>query len=331
MMKAFTRRACLAATLALVGSQSWAQAPAQQQAAWPTKPVRLVVPAPAGTAPDIMARLLGERLGKLWGQTVVVDNRPGAGGVIGMAAARSADKDNHTFAFAPASVLSMTNFMYRPTQVDILKDFDPVAMVGTSPMMLAVSSSNPANSLAEVLAQARSEPGKFVVATTFQYSVPHLTADLLAKASSVPLRSVPFANSTQSITAVVNGDAQLVVDGVPPLDAMVKGGRLKPIAIFSEQRVPDRPQLPTVAETFPSLVVNGWFGIVAPKGTSREVVQKVNRDVASVVAQPEVAERFGGLGVYPRSMDPAQFGSFWAQEVQRWEKALRDVGAQPVQ
>lgn len=153
---------------------------------------------------------------------------------------------------------------------------------------------------------------------------------MLARAAGVPLRSVPYSNSGQSISAVVGGDAQMLIDGVPPLDPMIKGNRLKAVAIFSEGRVPNRPQLPAASETYPGLVINGWFGVVAPQGTGAAAIQRVNRDLATVLAMPDVISRFDTFGVYPKTMTPAQFGSYWAAERTRWEKVLRDVGAQPV-
>ncbi|HSW16586.1 MAG TPA: tripartite tricarboxylate transporter substrate binding protein [Ramlibacter sp.] len=326
-MKTSRRRLItLAAGLALAGA-----AGAQQAAPWPTKPVRIIMPAAAGTAPDIIARILGEKLGKMWGQSVVVENKPGAGGVLGMATARGAEPDGHTLVLAPASVLTMTQYMYRPAQMDIPKDFTAVALVAVGPMMMAVAANSPINSLADLIAAARKDPNGFVAATTFQYSVPHLTADMLSKAAGVPLRSVPFSATSQSVTAVVNGDAQVVIDGIPPLEAMVKGGRLKAIATFGEGRLPGRPQLASVAETYPAMVVNGWFGVVAPKGTPNAVVDKVQRDMATVLALPDVIERLDGFGVFPRPMSTAQFAAFWDQERQRWEQALKDVGAKPMQ
>jgi len=310
---------------------AFAQTQSTAPAAWPNRVVRLMVPAAAGTAPDIMARTIGDRLSKVWGQPVIIDNRPGAGGVIGMTALKTAERNQHNFAFAPASVLTMSQYMFRPTQVDIVKDFTGVAMVGLSPMMIAVSASNPANTLADVIAQAKKQPDQFVVVTAFQYSVPHLTADMLAKASGVPMRSVPFTQASQSVSAVINGDAQAVIDGVPPLDAMVKSGRLKAIGIFADARVPGRADLPAVAETYPSMVVNGWFGIVAPIGTDPVAIDRINRDMASVVKQPEVIERFDTMGVYARNMTPDEFNTFWRQEITRWEGVLKDVGANPVQ
>lgn len=316
----------LASGFSAIGNHAVAQAQP-----WPSKIVRFTVPAAAGTAPDIMARTIGDRFSKMWGQPVIIDNRPGAGGVIGMVALKNAERNDHNFSFAQASALTMAQYMFRPAQVDIARDFTGVAMVGLSPMMIAVSASNPARTLPELIAQARKNPDQFIIATAFQYSVPHLAADMLAKASGVPMRSVPFTQASQSVSAVINGDAQAVIDGVPPLDAMVRGGKLKALGIFSDARVPGRGDLPTVAETYPSMVINGWFGIVAPVGTSAAAIERINRDLATVVALPEIKERFDTMGVYARNMTPDQLNDFWKQEITRWEGALKDVGAQPGQ
>ncbi len=314
----------MALALATLAQPVWAQSD------WPTKPVRMLVPAAAGTAPDIMARVIGEKLAKMWGQPVVVDNKPGAGGVIGMVTAKNAERDNHNFVFVPASVITLTPYMYRPTNVDIVKDFTGVSLVGVGPMMAAVRADSPMNTLADVIREAKRDPDKFVVATTFQYSVPHLTAELLSKAAGVPLRAVPFTSSGQSITSVVGGDTQLILDGIPPLEAMVKGGKLKAVGIFSEERMPRRTQIPTAAETYPGLVVNGWFGVLAPTGTSPKAMERVHKDLATVLAQADVIERLDGFGVYPKPMSQAQFSEFWTKERLRWEQVLRDVNAQPV-
>jgi tripartite-type tricarboxylate transporter receptor subunit TctC len=220
--------------------------------------------------------------------------------------------------------------MFKSGTVDIVKDFVPVAMVGISPMMAAVSIESPANTLADVVAMAKKDPDKFVISTTAQYTVPHLAVDMLSKSSGVPMRAIPYTSSGQSISSVLGGDAQVVIDGVPPIDPMVKGKRLKAIAIFSETRVGNRPQLPAAAETYPGLVINGWFGVVALRGTSQAAIDRVNKDLGTVLAMPDVIERLDTLGVYAKTMTPAQFGTYWSDERTRWEKVLKDVGAQPV-
>lgn len=316
--------ACLAAAL-LFSTSVAAQGPG-----WPVKPVRLIVPAAPGTAPDIMARLIGDKLAKIWNQPVIVEDKPGAGGLIGLAAVKSADKDGHVFAFAPASTYTLTPYMFKSTTVDVVNDFVPVGMVGMSPMMAAVSAQSPANTLAEVLALARKDPEHFVVSTTAQYTVPNLAVDMLSRAAGVPLRAIPYSASGQSISSVVAGDAQMMIDGVPPIDPMIKGGRLKAVAIFSESRLANRPQLEAATETYPGLVINGWFGVVALRGTPAAAIERFNQDLGAVLAQPDIIERLETLGVYVKAMPPAQFGSYLADERTRWEKVLKDVGAQPV-
>ncbi|MEO6017356.1 MAG: tripartite tricarboxylate transporter substrate binding protein, partial [Polaromonas sp.] len=195
----FTRRRTLvagmiAAALGFGALHAQAQTPAAA-GTWPNKPVRLWVPSPAGTAPDIIARVVGDKLQRLWGQPVIIENRPGAGGIIGLAAIKNGAQDDHTFAFTPASVLTLSPYMYKNGQVDIVRDFVPVAMVGESPMMLAVSAASPANSLADVVAMARKNPDTFVVTSPLLYSVPHLAGELLARVAGVSMRAVPYANS----------------------------------------------------------------------------------------------------------------------------------------
>lgn len=328
-MTSLKRRTALAICFTTLIGCSTAQAQTAAPAAWPTKAVRLWVPSPAGTAPDIVARVLGDKLSRLWGQPVIIENRPGAGGLIGLGAIKSGALDDHTFAFVPASVLTLSPTMFKSTQVDIVRDFVPVALVAEGPIMMAVNASSPANTLADVVAMARKNPNGFVVTSPFIYSVPHLTGEVLARTTGVPMRAVPYTTSGAAIAAVMNNDAQLIIDGIPPIDPMVKGGKLKAIAFFSDGRLPGRPQIPAVNETYPGLVVNGWFGVVAPKGTSDKAIERVNLDIAKLVREPDMTERFDGFGVYAKSMTPAQFGKYWTDDRLRWEKVLQDLGVKP--
>lgn len=322
-MKSWIRRLAVVSACCVVTPAAFAQA----SAAWPQKPVRMMVPSAAGTAPDVMARLIGERLAKLWGQAVVVENKPGAGGLIGMAAVKAAERDGHAFVFAPASTYALTPYMYTSKQVDVVRDFDPVALIGLGTMLVAVRADSPIQSLPDLVAMARKEPDRFAIATTAQYSLPHLAADLLGKAAGVPMRAIPFTSSSQAITAVVGGDTVAMIDGTPPIDPLIRSNRLKPVAILSKTRVADRSNVATAAESYPSVVVHGWFGITAPKGTPAPVIERVNRDIGTVLAMPEVVERLATLGLRPQAGSVAEFGTFLADERVRWEKALRDVGA----
>ncbi len=328
-MTSFKRRTALTVCAAALLVCGVAQAQTPAPAAWPTKAVRMWVPSPAGTAPDIVARVMGDKLSKLWGQPVIVENRPGAGGMIGLGAIKSGTQDDHTFALVPASVLTLSPTMFKSTTVDIVRDFVPVALVAEGPMMIAANASSPANTLADVVAMAKKNPNAFVVTSPFIYSLPHLTGEVLGRAAGAPMRAVPYTNSGAAIAAVMNNDAQIVIDGIPPIDPMIKGGKLKAIAVFSEVRMANRPQLPTVAETYPGMVINGWFGIVAPKDTSDKAIERVNLDVAKVVREPEMTERFDTFGVYAKTLTPVQFGKYWNDDRVRWEKVLLDIGAKP--
>lgn len=328
-MTSFKRRTALTVCAAALLVCGVAQAQTPAPAAWPTKAVRMWVPSPAGTAPDIVARVMGDKLSKLWGQPVIVENRPGAGGMIGLGAIKSGTQDDHTFALVPASVLTLSPTMFKSTTVDIVRDFVPVALVAEGPMMIAANASSPANTLADVVAMAKKNPNAFVVTSPFIYSLPHLTGEVLGRAAGAPMRAVPYTNSGAAIAAVMNNDAQIVIDGIPPIDPMIKGGKLKAIAVFSEVRMANRPQLPTVAETYPGMVINGWFGIVAPKGTSDKAIERVNLDVAKVVRETEMTERFDTFGVYAKTLTPVQFGKYWNDDRVRWEKVLLDIGAKP--
>lgn len=325
-MVKFSRRLLLASALAAIFGIGTASAQSQP---WPSKAVRFVVPAPAGTAPDIMARIVGDKLSRMWGQPVVVDNRPGAGGMVAFSNMKLSGRDDHLFAFVPASAVALAPYMYKSTQVDIVHDLTAVAYVGETPMVLAVKADSPITSFAELVASMRRQPDTLVTAVPLQFSMPHLTNELLSKTAGASLRSVPYPGSSQGASAVVGGDAQVVIDGLPALDGLIQGGRLKGLATFSAKRLQAHPDWAAVAETYPGLVVNGWFGVVALTGLSPAVAQKVNADVGKVIAMPDVVEKMEGMGLFPRAMGVTEFTDFIANERSRWEKVLRDVGAKP--
>ena len=177
--------------------------------------------------------------------------------MIGLGAIKIGTQDDHAFAFVPASAITLSPYMFESAQVDAVRDFVPVALVAEGPMMMAVSAMWPANSLADVIAVAKKNPDTFVVILPLLYSVPHLAGEVLTRTAGVPIRAVPNSNRGAAIAEVMNNDSQVIIDGIPPTDPMVQGGKLKAIAVFSDGRLPNRPQLATVAETYPGLVING--------------------------------------------------------------------------
>lgn len=327
-MKPIIRKTISTLAVTLLGlGQGVAQAQSGAQA-WPTSPIQVTVPSAAGTAPDIMMRLIGEKLAVQLGQPVIIENKPGAGGTIGVASLKRSSKKDHHFLFAPASVFALSPYLFPQDQGEIVGDLEPVALVAKSPMMIAVSASSPISSISDLIAAARKQPD-FVISTTSQFTMPHLAADLLSRAAGIPVRAMPYSSSSMSIAAVVGGDAHAVIDGIPPLEGMVQGGRIRAIGVFSEGRLPDRDSTPAVLESVQSkdMVINGWFGLAAPKGTDPAAISKVSDALAKIVNEPEVQARFSSLGVYASPSTPAEFGEFWAAERARWLAALKGVGA----
>lgn len=303
---------------------------AQAADPWPTRPVQIIVPAATGTSPDIMARLLGDRLSKLWGKPVVIDTRPGAGGVIGVTAAHRADDARHTLVLAPASVLTTTQYMYRPKGVNIYDDFKGVAFLGYSPMLIASGAQDGAASIQALLQRARDTSTDPVVATTVQYSFPHLAAMMLGRAYGAELNVIPFQASSQSTASVIGGDSDIVIDGIPPIEPLIKGGRLKPVVTLTEARLQEFPDVPTITEVgHPELVLQGWFGVLARSGLEDAIVERISTDVAQVLADAQLQTRLKTMGVYPASMSVGEFSAFWHGERARWEGILKDFDAQP--
>jgi tripartite-type tricarboxylate transporter receptor subunit TctC len=317
-----TRRAVLgAALLAALPLTATAQA-------WPSRPVKLIVPAAPGAAPDVVARLMAERLGAAWGQTVVVENRPGAGGIPGMSALARSANDGYTLGFVPAAMGTITPLVYKNPQFNPDTDLMPVATVGISPLVLATHPASGINNLAELAQKAKSNPGKVNFAAPQPNSLPHLAGEMVNKMGNLGLFTVPYPGPPAAVTALIAGDATLTADGIPGLLPHFKSGRLKPLAVTSAQRLPGL-DIPTVAETYPGYDVVGWFQIHVPTGTPAAVIDRVNADLNKITSSPEIVARLGELGVYPRNDDVAGARAFWTAQQQRMKKLVADLGIQP--
>lgn len=297
--------------------------------AWPTKPVRFIVPAPPGTAPDIITRLVADKLTPIWGKQIVVDNRPGAGGNVAMAAFVKAEKDGHAFASVMATVVTLTPHLFKEQQYNIDTDIVPVATIGTSPMMIAVNPGLGVNNLAEFVKLAKSQPGKINFAPPLLNTVPHLAGEMLSNAAGIKLYPIAYNGSVPAVTATITGESQITIDGLPPLVPQVKAGKLKAIAVTSDQRLPGYESVPTVSETYPGLVAIGWFSLLAQSGASAALVDKVNRDVNQVIQMPEIVSRFAELGVYPDPGSPKAAADFIKSERALWAKVVKEAGIKP--
>jgi tripartite-type tricarboxylate transporter receptor subunit TctC len=296
---------------------------------WPAKPVRLIVPFPAGAAPDVVARLTAAKLTDLWGQQVLVENRPGAGGIPGMTALVNSAADGYTLAFVPAAVVTLTPHLHKDPQFNVDRDLVPIAGVATGPMMIVANPASEVTSLADLVKTAKAQPGKVNFAAPQPNSVPHLTGEMLNRAAGIQLYTVTYSGSVAATTATVTGEAMITIDGLPALAPQVRAGKLRPIAVTSSQRLPEFQSVPTVAETFPGFESIGWFAVFGRTGTPAAVVERINRDVNKVVQMPDLVARFAELGVYPNAGSPKALNDFLQAQRALWKKVVQEAGLQP--
>ena len=317
-----SRIAWMGLTLGLVAAQAMAQA-------WPTKSIRLIVPAPAGSAPDIAARIVGDKLSKTLGQQVLIDNKPGAGGIVAMNLLKAAPNDGYTMTLAQAAVLVVTPFTYKEASYDAERDFDSVAMVGISPMVFVANPNHPAKNLTDAIAMVRAKPEAVSVGNPTRTSIPHLAAELMGLKTGTKFQQVSFANTGQGVQAVVNGDINMYVDGGGPLVALVKAGRMKMLAVASETELPGFEGIPLANKSVPGLNVSGWFMMLAPKGTPAAVVQRVNADVNKAMQEADVQAKFREFVLYPTPGSVADTQKFLSQQKALFGGVIRDLGLKP--
>lgn len=297
--------------------------------AFPTKPVRMIVPFPAGSAPDVIARLMGERLGATWSQAVVIDNRPGAGGIPGMSALVRASNDGYTLGFVPASVLTLTPELHKNPQFNADTELVPVAAVGISPMMVVVNQSSDIKTLADLAKASKAQRGKINFAVAQTNSLPHLTGEMLGRAMGAPMYAVPYSGSAAAMTALLSNEAAVTVDGLPALTRYVKAGKFRALAVTSKERLPGFESVPAAGETIKGFESIGWFSVYAPAGTPAAIVEQINRDINKVIQAPDLVARFADLGVYPKPGTPRALGDFVAEQRAVWKKVVTDLKLQP--
>jgi len=312
---------CLATFLLVALASGLAQAQS-----YPAKTVTLISDAAAGSSPDVTTRLVAEGLSKIWGQQVIVVNRPGANGSIAARAAAEAAPDGYTL-FVP----SLSTFVASPTvapnlPVKVPRDFLPIGFTADQPMFITISPAVPADTLAQFIALAKQEPGKLSVAVSGVGRLTHLTSELLQNRAGIRLTSIPYTKGMSNALAdAASGRVSLVIENFAAVIGGVKGGQLKLLAVASAQRLPDFPNVPTVAETLPGLAATGWQAVLAPKGTPEPVVKKISADLAQVVSGAEFKKKMAALGGYPRAMTPEQVQAFIAKEQDTWLPIVQKV------
>ncbi len=316
------RRALTFAALALIGGNAFAQA-------WPSKPIRIIVPYPAGGTSDILARALGPEITKALGQQVLVDNKPGATGNLGADMVAKSPADGYTLLLADIGSLAIAPSVFQQLAFDPVKDFAPVIMVAYSPHILAAHPSVPAKDAKELIALAKARPNSLNFAISGIGGANHLAGIEFAMRSGIQWTYIPYKGGAQAIGDVMGGQAQVLFNGMLATYPAVKDGRLKALAISSSKRFAAAPDIPTVAESanLPGFETGSFQGIVAPAGTPPEVVNKLHATITQILATPEMQERLAKAGAETRPGTPAAFGSFIASEKARWAKVVKDSGA----
>ena len=314
-----------ALTLVLTGGA----APAQAQA-YPSKPIRWIVTYPPGGPTDFVARAIGARLTAAWGQQVVIDNRPGAGGVIGTELAAKAVPDGYTLLFGTSAGLTINPALISKLPYDPVKDFAPVSLLVINPQILVVNSGVPVNSVKELIAYAKSRPGQLNYASVGQGSPNHLGMELLKAQAGIDMVHVPYKGTGPAVTDLLGGQVQLMFNSMPVVLPLVKSGKLKGLAVGSAQRSPAAPDVPTVAEAgVPGFENVTWYGMFAPAKTSSEVITKLNAQVVKILTDPEMAQRMASQGAEPRSTTPEELAQYMRVEFARWKKVISAAGIKP--
>jgi len=294
--------------------------------AFPTKPIRIVVPFPPGGPADVLARTVGDRIAAALGQPVVVDNRPGAGGNIGMELVAKAAPDGHTLALAPAGNLTVNPSLYRNVPYDVGRDFAPVTVIAAVPNVLVVNPQVPAKDLAELIAYAKANPGKLNYSSPGPGSGAHLAGELLKSSAGIDIVHVPYSGIAPAVTAVMAGDVQLMFAGAPSALPQVAGGKLRALAVASPMRIASAPALPTLSEAgLPGFDVTSWYSIVAPAATPPAVVERLQKEIARALTSPDVKAKLTGIGAEPIANTPEEFAAMIRVETAKWSKIVKDA------
>jgi len=314
-------RAALLAALALT-----VQAVAAAQA-YPEKPVRVVVPATAGGALDVVARQLMQKLGERLNAQFIVDNRGGAAGAIGAENVARAAADGYTLMFASSSVLAINPTLGAKTTYDILRNFAPIILVGYAPNVLAVHPSLPARTVKELIAIAKAKPGTLAFASNGAGTLSHLTAALFMQQARIEMLHVPYKSAAPAVIAAAAGEVPMIFSAYPSVSTQIQAGKLRGLAVTSAKRIAAAPALPTIAEAaLPGFESTQWWGFYAPAGTPADIVSRLNREMNLILATADTRKRLAAEGAEPAGGSPADLGAYHRADYERWEKVIRAAG-----
>jgi tripartite-type tricarboxylate transporter receptor subunit TctC len=295
---------------------------------FPAKPIKLIVPFPAGGPNDIIARIVGQRVSELTKQPVLIDNRGGAGGALGTDAVAKAAPDGYTIGIVNLGALAINQSMEK-VPYETLKDLAPVTLVVTVPEMLVVASDVPAKNMSELVALAKAQPGKLNFASTGPGSLPHLAGELLKLTAQIDIAHVPYRGAAPAINDLLGQQVQMTFLDLPAILPHIRSGTLKPIALGTDARAPTAPDVPTTFELgMPALRIENWYGMVAPAATPPAIIAALNKITTSALADPNVKEKLAEQGLTTVGNSPEQFRDYIAAETAKWAKVIKDAGIQ---
>lgn len=300
-------------------------APPALAQAWPDKAVRILVPAPAGSSLDVLARTIGEKLKDKHGATVIVENKPAAGGTVATADVAKSAPDGHTLLLGFNGPLA-TGPLVQKVPYDVQKDLAPVVITSSQPNVLAVNAALPVKSVADLVAYAKANPGKLNFASVGNGSSSHLNAELLKSMAGIDAVHVPFNGSPPAVLATVQGETQMMFAVMQPLQAQVQAGKLRAIAVTTPKRFALLPDLPAIAETYPGFEALAWNGLVAPAGTPKPVIDRINAEVNAILKQPDVVQKMNAAGFDLIGGTPDDFARLIAAETARWTPVVKRLG-----
>jgi tripartite-type tricarboxylate transporter receptor subunit TctC len=301
--------------------------PAAAQSSFPTAPVKLIVTTGAGGAPDVIARIVAEKLGKLWGQQVFVQNHPGAAGSIGMKVAGTSPADGYTLLHALSSSFVALPEIASSYPYDLVRDFVSIGFICEQPMAVAVPPSLGVNTLGEFIDYVKKRPGEVNVAVLSRGGIPHLTSEWIKLEAGLEMTSVIYPGTPAGLADVMGGRVHAIIDGLPSLAGSINGGALKLLAVGSAERLPNRPDTPTISETLPGIKrALGWFALMAPPGTPEPIARKISDDLRTVLGEPELKQRLQDIASYTRPMSPPELLAYIREEQALWKPVIEQVG-----
>ena len=319
---AIFRTTLLCGAMACGGGNAWAQP-------WPSKPIRIVVPFPAGGGTDLFARTLAQKLGAVFGQQIVVDNRSGAGGMIGAEIVAKAPPDGYTLLVTSSSSQSIVPLLTRKPLYDPLRDFAPVIVIASAPNMLVVHPSLPVRNVRELIALAKAQPGAINYASNGTGTLSHLTGELFKLQTGTSLVHIPYKGGPPAVIDLIAGQVSVLFTAVPTALSQVRAGKLRAIAVTGAKRVDALKELPTVGETLVGFESSQWWGMFAPPQTPAEIIDRLNAEVTKMLADPELRARFANEGAEAVGGSPKEMAAYLRTDVEKWSKVVKDAKIAP--